>query len=132
MNDTNTSIILINHTPISIKSPNLNNLPFGFKLNETKIWSRMIELHVAGLNKLGYLNGQNARMEEGNSGYSRWCIEDALVREWLLKTMKPHLISLFIHLSSAKEIWDSVTQTFYDGADESQFYELCCKTTRTK
>ena len=79
----------------------------------------MIELHAAGLNKLGYLNGQNARMEEGNPGYSRWCIEDAVVRGWLLKTMEPHLIGLFIHLSSAKEIWDSVTQTFYDGADES-------------
>ncbi|KAL9357335.1 hypothetical protein Peur_050588 [Populus x canadensis] len=35
MDDTNTSIILINHTPVSVESPNLNNLPFGFKLNET-------------------------------------------------------------------------------------------------
>jgi len=121
MDDTNTSIIPINHTPVSVESPNLNNLPFGFKLNEKnfKMWLRMIELHAAGLNKLGYLNGQNARMEEGNPGYSRWCIEDTVVRGWLLKTMKPHLIGLFIHLSSTKEIWDSVTQTFYDGADES-------------
>jgi hypothetical protein len=92
----------------------------------------MLELHAAGLNKLGYLTGQNARVEEGNSGYSKWCTEDAVVRGWLLKTMEPHLIGLFIDLSSAKKIWDSVTQTFYDGADESQFYELCCKATRTK
>jgi hypothetical protein len=46
--------------------------------------------------------------------------------------MEPHLIGLFIYLSSAKEIWDSVTQTFYNGADESQFYELRCKATKTK
>jgi hypothetical protein len=59
MDDTNTSIIPIKHTPVSVESPNLNNLPFGFKLNEKnfKIWSQMIELHAAGLNKLGYLNG---------------------------------------------------------------------------
>jgi hypothetical protein len=46
--------------------------------------------------------------------------------------MEPHLIGLFIDLSSANKIWDSVTQTFYHGADESQFYELRCKATRTK
>jgi len=46
--------------------------------------------------------------------------------------MEPHLIGLFIDLSSANKIWDSVTQTFYDGADESQFYELRCKAMRTK
>jgi len=92
----------------------------------------MIELHAAGLNKLGYLTGQNARVEEGNSGYSKWCIEDVVVRGWLLKTMEPHFIGLFIYLSFAKEIWDSVTQTFYNGADESQFYELHCKATKTK
>jgi hypothetical protein len=134
MDDTNTSIIPINQTSISAETPNLNTLPFGFKLNETnfKIWSRMLELHAAGLNKLGYLTGQNARVEEGNCGYSKWCTEDAVVRGWLLKTMEPHLIGLFIDLSSAKEIWDSVTQTFYDGVDESQFYELRCKATRTK
>ncbi|KAB5521558.1 hypothetical protein DKX38_025877 [Salix brachista] len=118
----------------STLNTNLNTLPFGFKLNESnfKIWSRMIELHAAGLNKLGYLTGKDSRVEEGNSGYSKWCTEDAVVRGWLLKTMEPHLIGLFIDLSSAKEIWDSVTQTFYDGADESQFYELRCKATRTK
>jgi hypothetical protein len=92
----------------------------------------MIELHAAGLNKLDYLTGQNARVEEGNSSYSKWCTKDAVVRGWLLKTMEPHLIGLFIDLSSANKIWDSVTQTFYDGVDESQFYELRCKATRTK
>jgi hypothetical protein len=106
MDDTNTSIIPINQTSISAETPNQNTLPFGFKLNETnfKIWSQMIELHAAGLNKLGYLTGQNARVEEGNSGYSKWCTEDAVVRGWLLKIMEPHLIGLFIDLSSAKKI----------------------------
>ena len=92
----------------------------------------MIELHAVGLNKLSYLNGQNPRVEEGNSRHSKWCIEDALVRGWLLKTMEPRLIGLFINLPTTKEIWDSVTQTFYDGADDSQFYTLRCKATRTK
>ncbi|KAB5525212.1 hypothetical protein DKX38_022961 [Salix brachista] len=80
----------------STLNTNLNTLPFGFKLNESnfKIWSRMIELHAAGLNKLGYLTGKDSRVEEGNPGYSKWCTEDAVVRGWLLKTMEPHLIGL--------------------------------------
>lgn len=50
------------HIPNPIEIPssnNLNNLPFALNLNDTnyKIWSRMIEVHAAGLNKLGYLNG---------------------------------------------------------------------------
>ena len=46
--------------------------------------------------------------------------------------IEPHLLSLFINLPIAKDIWDSVNQTFYNGADDSQYYELRCKGTRTK
>lgn len=70
-------------------------------------------------------------VDEKNPGYSTWCIKDAMVRGWLLKTMEPELLGLFIDLPTAKDIWDSVSQTFYDGADESQFYELRCKAIRT-
>ena len=78
---TNTSIIPINQTSISAETPNINTLPFGFKLNETnfKMWSRMLELHAAGLNKLGYLTGQNARVEkeilvtQSGALKTQWC-----------------------------------------------------------
>ena len=92
----------------------------------------MIEVHAAGLNKLGYLNGQTPKVDEKNDGYTKRCTDEAIGRGWLLKTIEPYLFSLFIDLSTTKDIWDSVTQTFYDGADESQYYELRCKTTRTK
>ena len=62
-----TTITVINQNhPNTIELPNSSNLPFGFRLNNTnfKIWSRMIEVHAAGLNKLGYLNGQTPKVDE--------------------------------------------------------------------
>ena len=58
-----TGITVINRNPTPIELPNSNNLPFGFSLNDTnfKIWSRMIEVHVAQLNKLGYIKWSDSK-----------------------------------------------------------------------
>lgn len=90
---------------------NINTVPFTFKLNDMnfKVWSKMMEVHAACLNKLGYLNGKTMKVEEEDHGYSKWVIEDAVVQGWLLKTMEPHLLGMFIELPIAQEIWNSVT-----------------------
>lgn len=46
--------------------------------------------------------------------------------------MEPYLLGLFIELPTTHDIWENVSQMFYDGADKSQYYELWCKATRTK
>jgi uncharacterized protein (DUF952 family) len=38
--------------------------------------------------------------------------------------MSPLLMQRFIHLSTAKEIWEAVLETFYDGSDETRLFEL--------
>lgn len=73
----------------------------------------MIEVHVAELNKLSYLNGQTLKLDEENLDYSKWCTKDTIVRGWLLKTMELHLLGLFIDLPLAKKIWDGAIQIFY-------------------
>ena len=92
----------------------------------------MMEVHAASLGKHGYLTGKTPLVEEDSPGYTKWVTEDAIVRGWLLKTMEPHMLSLFIDLPTAKDIWESGTQLFYDGSDKSQYYELRCKATRTR
>lgn len=83
---------------------NINTVPFTLKLNDTnfKVWSKMMEVHAAGLNELGYLSGKTVKVEEEDPGYSKWVIEDAVVRGWLLKTMEPHLLGMFIELPTAQ------------------------------
>ncbi|XP_068331612.1 uncharacterized protein [Pyrus communis] len=116
------------------ESTNINAIPFGFRLSDSnfKVWSKMMEVHALGLGKLGYLTGKIPVIEEDAPGYARWSTEDAIVRGWLLKTMETHFLGLFIDLPTAKDIWESVTYMFYDGSDESQYYELLCKATRTR
>ncbi|CAL2271103.1 unnamed protein product [Prunus armeniaca] len=46
--------------------------------------------------------------------------------------MEPSLLNMFHTLPTAKEIWDTVNQMFYDGSDISQLYELWCHATRLK
>lgn len=55
------------------ESSNINAMPFAFKLNDTnfKVWSRMMEVHAAGLDKLGYLNGKTPKVDEGDPGCSK-------------------------------------------------------------
>ncbi|KAH0683189.1 hypothetical protein KY289_020941 [Solanum tuberosum] len=41
-------------------------------------------------------------------------------------------MSLFARLSTAKSIWDTVSQTYYERADRSVIYELSCQAMRMK
>ncbi|XP_068304327.1 uncharacterized protein [Pyrus communis] len=92
----------------------------------------MQTVSVQGLGKQGYLTGKILAVDEDDPRYAKWSTKDASVRWLLLKTMEPQLRSLFIDLPTVKDIWENVTQMFYDGSDESQYYELRCKATRTR
>ncbi|KAB2634435.1 hypothetical protein D8674_038696 [Pyrus ussuriensis x Pyrus communis] len=112
-------LIPMQPVPVQGESTNINTIPFGFRLSDTNY-------------KHGYLTGKIPAVDESDPGYVKWSTEDAIVRGWLLKTMEPHLLGLFIDLPTAKDIWESVTQLFYDGSNESQYYELRSKATWTR
>ncbi|CAL8138013.1 unnamed protein product [Prunus armeniaca] len=87
---------------ITVRNDNFTTL-FTIRLNgkNYSTWSKMILLHVSNHGKRGYLIGKVAQVEENASGFDSWCIEDSIIKGWLIKTMEPDLI-----------------------------YELQCKTTR--
>lgn len=41
------------------------------------------------------------------------------MKGWLIDSMSPDLMSRFICLSTAKEIWDVVKKTYFGGGDRS-------------
>ncbi|KAA8550082.1 hypothetical protein F0562_001766 [Nyssa sinensis] len=61
--------------------------------------------------------------------FMKWNTKDAIINGWLLKTMEPHLLGLFLSLPTTKDVWEGFSQMYYNGFDESQMYELCCKAT---
>lgn len=71
-------------------------------------------------------------VDETEHGYSKWLTKATIVRAWLLKTIDLYILGMFIELRTTKNIWNSVTQMFYDGVDQSQYYKFWCKATRTK
>ncbi|CAL8151235.1 unnamed protein product [Prunus armeniaca] len=110
---------------VTIQNDN-SALPTGVILNETNydIWSQLMEIQIATRGKLGYLTGSIAMPAESAPTFDAWTTENVRVKGWLIDSMSPELMSRFIRLSTAKEIWDAVKKVFYDGSDESQVYQL--------
>lgn len=119
---------------VTVQSDSSTAIPFGIKLNGSNytIWSQLMELHATGQEKIGYLTGDTPQPAKSDPNFPKWQKEDAIVKGWLVKTMEPNLLGLFLGLPTAAAVWKGVTQMYYDGADESQLYELRCKATRIK
>ena len=81
-------------------------------------------MYISGKDKLGYINGDSPQPPETNPSFRRWRTENAIVKEWLINSMDPSLIANFIYFPTAKQVWDSVATTYFDGTYTSQVYDL--------
>ncbi|CAN6700860.1 unnamed protein product [Malus baccata var. baccata] len=70
--------------------------------------------------------------KENNAEYEAWEMGNTIVKRWLINSMDPTIMGFFIHLRTAKEVWDEVARTYYDGSDISQIYELKVKSFRLR
>lgn len=78
------------------------------------------------------MTGTVVAVPEGDSGYAKWSKKDSTVRGWMVKTMDPQYLELFLDMPTAKDMWEAIAHMFFDELDESQLYELRCKSTRIK
>jgi gag-polypeptide of LTR copia-type len=88
------------------------------------IWSNLAEGCLSMKEKFGYVNGERDEPASSNAGYPRWKAENAQVKNWLLNSMEPNLIGNYVHYTSAKDIWNALRVTYFDGGDLSHFYSL--------
>ncbi|VVA37068.1 PREDICTED: UBN2_3 domain-containing [Prunus dulcis] len=79
----------------------------------------MMLLHVLGQGKRGYLIRKVAEEEKDAPGIDLRCIEDSVVKGWLIKTMETYFVELFWDLPTAKDVWESAAHMYYDASDES-------------
>ncbi|XP_058739097.1 uncharacterized protein LOC131611000 [Vicia villosa] len=108
--------------------------PIGIKLdgNNYPLWSQVVEMHISGKDKLGYINGDLPQPPQTDPTFRRWRTDNAIVKGWIINSMDPSLISNFIRFSTAKLVWDAIATTYFDGSDTSQVYELRRRVTRLK
>ncbi|KAI5351042.1 hypothetical protein L3X38_003933 [Prunus dulcis] len=81
-------------------------------------------MHIAGRGRKGFVTGNTEEPAENSAGYETWETGNAIVKGWLINSMEPAIMGFFIHLRTAKEVWEEVARTYYDGSDISQIYEL--------
>jgi len=112
-------------SPIIIHQDN-SAFPTSIILDENNypLWSQLMEMCIGARNKTGYLTGAAKKPEPEDPMFATWITESQKVKSWLIDSMSPLLMQRFIRLSTAKEIWEAVSKTFYDGSDETRLFEL--------
>ncbi|CAL8178293.1 unnamed protein product [Prunus armeniaca] len=121
---TNTPVL----NPVVIQN-DASAVPNTVKLNGSNypLWSKVLEIHIAGRGRKGFVIGSTKEPAENSDGYETWEIGNAIIKGWLINSMEPAIMGFFIHLRTAKEVWEEVARTYYDGSDISQIYELKVK-----
>ena len=116
----------LSKAPTSIPITDSAIAPIGIKLDGTNyaLWSQVVEMYVAGKDKLNYINDDLPQPSTIDPFFRRWRTENATVKGWLIGSMDPSLIGNFIRFQMAKQVWDAITTSYFDGSDATQVYEL--------
>ncbi|KAM1239229.1 hypothetical protein ACFX13_045687 [Malus domestica] len=96
------------------------------KLDESNYssWSQSVRIYITGRGKWSYVSGTKMAPTEAGALYAIWEEENAMVQSWLLNSMTRDVRAIFLRLSTAKDVWDAVTQTYSIEKDASKLYEL--------
>ncbi|XP_068328190.1 uncharacterized protein [Pyrus communis] len=116
-------------SPVVIQN-NVSAVPNTVKMNGSNypLWSKVLEMHIAGRGRKGFVIKNIKEPAE----YETWETRNAIVKGWLINSMELAIMGFFIHLRIAKEVWEEVARTYYDGSDISQIYELNVKSFRLR
>ncbi|KAL5713007.1 Beta-galactosidase 8 [Ranunculus cassubicifolius] len=91
-------------------------------------WSLNAQNKIRGRKRWGFISGTKVAPKDTDSEeYEAWEDENCMVKSWLLDAMTKDIRSLFIRLSTAKEIWENVKQTYSVSQDASKGYQLYCE-----
>ena len=96
------------------------------------LWISMMETHLTGKDKLGFVKGDRSAPLPTAVDYEQWKMQDSMVKGLLLNSLDPSLIGNFHRYSTAREVWDALATTFFDGGDSSQIYDLQQKVNQLK
>ncbi|KAK4721263.1 hypothetical protein R3W88_011496 [Solanum pinnatisectum] len=96
----------------------------GVKLNDKNysLWSQVVEMFIASRGKMGYLLETIKEPLASDATYEKWSMDNSIVKSWLL----------FVRLPTTKNIWDTVSEIYHEGADRLVIYDLSCQAMRMK
>ena len=90
-------------------------------------WSQYVKLFIRGRGKIDYLNGTKQAPKFDDPTYHVWDVENSMILSWLLKSMEPEIDQTNMYLSTTKQLWDAMNETYSYLANSLQVYELKTK-----
>nr|XP_028959426.1 uncharacterized protein LOC114825186 [Malus domestica] len=79
--------------PVVIQS-DASAVPSIVKLNGSNysLWSKVLEMHIAGRGKKGFVTGSIKEPKEDSAEYEAWETGNAIVKGWLINSMDPTIM----------------------------------------
>ena len=56
--------------------------------------------------------------------YVKWEVDNYLVMSWLTHLMEPDIVETFFEMATAKDIWDTLVETYSRKGNVAQIYVL--------
>ena len=78
-----------------------------------------MKLFVRGNGKFGYLTSAIPESKYTKTIYSMWEANNSMLMSCLINSIEPDIGKTYLFLSSAKDIWDVVKETYFDLNNES-------------
>ena len=128
------SVTQANGMEVTHSSVHSSMIITGHRLNGRNFleWSQSVKLAINGRGKLGFLTGEVKARKEEEEGYATRRPENSLITAWLLNSMEASIAKPHMFMKSAKEVWDSVRETYSDLENPSQIFELKTKLWQSK
>ncbi|KAI3470208.1 hypothetical protein Pfo_026871 [Paulownia fortunei] len=105
----------------------LQNIQAAYRLNGTNYlkWSQLVRTFLKGKGKLSHLLGTGPK--KGDPKFAAWDEEDSMVMSWLWNAMVFEISDTVMFLTTAREIWEAIKQTYSKKDDATQVYEIKVK-----
>ncbi|XP_068320927.1 uncharacterized protein [Pyrus communis] len=106
---TNNSVV----SPVVIHN-DASNIPNTIKLHGSNypLWSKVLEMQIIGRGKKGFMIRSIKEPKEESVKYETWETGNAIVKWWLINSMDLTIMGFFIHLRTAKEIYELKVKSF--------------------
>jgi gag-polypeptide of LTR copia-type/Retrotransposon gag protein len=119
-------------TPLLTHEPTLhtNLIPIKLDGKNYPLWSQSIRMSLKAREKLKHII--ESPPAENDPLFNRWYIEDTVVKGWICNSLDKNLYGKFLRYPTAKEVWEAIATTFYDGSDVAQVYDLNKKVNKIK
>ena len=109
--------------PIESKGE-LQNIQSSYRLNGQNYlqWSQVVKTFLKGKGKLSHLMGTGPAAEDAT--FAKWDEEDSMIMSWLWNSMTPEVSQTCMFLTTTREVWETVLQTYSKMKDAALIYEI--------